>query len=230
MRKKHRNVILQIIKDHGLSPSKFEVIESISEDKLELSTTSFRYKDSPFFFDIRISNDSYDLFDCRFVLYGPKFPVTDYFPEDSFANFDTVASDFEDWIKKQIMEYEEDKFEPDLWADYINGSGNIDINQIDFNDKTKFSDDQQKQVLIAINEVKYLVEKHFSPTEQELILINERLNYLVDSSKNLNKFDWKSLLFSTIIGIATTLTLDTEKGKLLLELFRRVFSSIKLIQ
>lgn len=230
MRKKHRNIILQIIKDHGISPSKFEVIERISEDGLELSTTSFKYKNSPFYFDIRISNDSYDLFDCRFVLYGPKFPITDYYPEDSFANFDTIANDFEHWIKKQIIEYEEDKFEPDLWSDYINGSVNVDINQINFNDKTKFSDDQQKQVHIGINEVKYLIEKHFNPTEQELILINERLDYLVDSSINLNKFDWKSLLFSTIIGIATTLSLDTEKGKLLLELFRKVFSSIRLVQ
>lgn len=229
MRKKHRNIILQIIKDHKISPLKFEILEGISDDKFELSTTTFKYKDSPFFFEIRTSNDSYELFDYRFVLYGPKFPITDYYPEDSFEKFEIVANDFDDWIEKQIIEYEEDKFEPDLWADYITGSGNIDINQINFNDKTQFSTDEQRQVGLAINEVKYLVEKYFDPTERELILINERLNYLIDSSQNLNKFDWKSLLFSTIIGIATTLTLDTEKGKLLLELFRKVFSSVKLI-
>lgn len=228
MRVKHRNIILEIVKEAGISPKDFTITESVTE-KDKLHQTTFKYKNSPFSFDIRVSNESYEQLDYRYVQYGPNFPFTIFFPENDFTDFDSVANEFEEWINEHILEYEEDQFEPDLWSEYHEGQQNVDINQIDFNDKSNFTIAERKQISLAINEVKFLIEKNFKPLEKQLILINERLDYLAESAQNLNKFDWKSLLFSTILGIATTLTLDTEIGKKLFELFRQVFSSIKII-
>lgn len=230
MRNKYKNGILKIIEEVGFSPTNFTLSENIQKGEDEdYNITSFRYKNSPFIFDVRISGRSFEEMDYRYVQYGPNFEFTELLPEDSYTDFDSIANAFKSWLYQNVKEYEEDQFEPDLWADYQNGQSSVDIGQIDFNDKSAFSLNERKQVGLAINEIKYLIEKHFNPVEDQLKLINERLDYLVESSNKLNKFDWKSLLFSTILGIATTLTLDTEKGKQLFNFFKQVFSSIKLI-
>lgn len=230
MRNKYKNAILKIIEDAKFSRSDFSVFEDKRNGEYgDYVVTSFKYKNSPFIFEVRISSRSFEEMDYRYVQYGPSFEFSEFYPESNYTNFDNVESAFYNWLYESVKEYEEDQFEPDLWADYENGQSSVDIGQIDFNDKSSFSIIERKQVQLAINEVKYLIEKYFSPVEEQLKLINERLEYLTESTENLNKFDWKSLLFSTIIGIATTLTLDTEKGKALFDLFKQVFSSIKLI-
>lgn len=230
MRNKYKNAILRIIEDAGFSRSDFTVSESNQIGEFENHfVSSFKYRNSPFIFEVRTSNVSFEEMDYRYVQYGPSFEFSIFFPENGYTDFENIANAFEDWLYESVKEYEEDQFEPDLWADYENGQSSVDISQIDFNDKSSFSIIEKKQVQLAINEVKYLIEKQFNPVEEQLKLINERLDYLTQSTENLNKFDWKSLLFSTIIGIATTLTLDTEKGNALFNLFKQVFSSIKLI-
>lgn len=131
---------------------------------------------------------------------------------------------------RHIKEYELDEFEPDLWSEYKNGNNSLNFNDIDCNDKDLFSISERKQISMSINELKLLINKNFETSVEEQNLINERLEYLINSTKKLNKFDWKSLTLSTVIGIATTLTLDVEKGKLLFELFRQVFSTIRNIK
>jgi len=56
--------------------------------------------------------------------------------------------------------------------------------------------------------------------------IDDRLDYLTQAVDRLNKFDWKSLLISTIISISVALSFDTEKGKQLFNLFKQVFDVI----
>ncbi len=76
---------------------------------------------------------------------------------------------------------------------------------------------------LAINDLKLLIHQQFGTTEVEQEAVVARLDYLVEASKRLNKYDWKSLAINTIISITITLSLDTEKGRQLFELFKRVF-------
>ncbi len=100
------------------------------------------------------------------------------------------------------------------------------MNVINFEDKTLFSKDEKIQIKLAINELKFLIIQNFSPNNEEQIIIDNRLDYLIDSVERLNKFDWKSLVLSTIISISISLSLDSEKGRLLFELLRKVFLNI----
>lgn len=226
MRNKYKNELFNLIKDTGFSPNDFNLIP---ENQGGLPITKLKYKESPFDFIIRNAQDSYEKFQFRYVKYGPSFPLTNFAPTSSYAEFPFVYSNFGLWLNNHVMEYENDQLEPDLWSEYKDGTKTLDFNNIDFDDKSDFTINERKQVTFAINELKLLIEKNFAPSNEERILIHQRLEYLVESTTNLNKFDWKSLAFSTIIGIATTLCLDTEKGKLLFELFRQVFTTVHLL-
>ena len=72
--------------------------------------------------------------------------------------------------------------------------------------------------------------KEFNPSREQLRLIQMQLDYLSEAVGRLNRIDWRGLAVSTVITIAIQLSLDTEKGKLLFQLFQQAFSvSLKLL-
>jgi hypothetical protein len=223
MRKKHKNEIFHKIKELGFTPDNFTLHDDV-ENEL---TCNIKYKDTPFVFSVSTSTYSYNEFEWQYILYAPGFPISEVFPERDYSDFSALLTSVNYWINNHIKEFEVDEFEPDLWSEFKNGNNSLDFNIIDFNDKGLFSAHEKKQISMSINELKLLINKKFETTIEEQKLISERLEYLIDSTKNSNKFDWKSLVLSTIIGIATTLTLDVEKGKLLFELFRQAFTSVR---
>lgn len=79
---------------------------------------------------------------------------------------------------------------------------------------------------MALRDVRLLIVGRFSPAVPEMESIDDRLDYLTQAVDRLNKFDWKSLLISTIISISVALSFDTEKGKQLFNLFKQVFDVI----
>ena len=107
---------------------------------------------------------------------------------------------------------------------YINNS--FKINEIDFYNRKAFNIDERKQIIMSINDLKLLINNSLNTSTEEQSLVNERLDYLIEASDRLNKFDWKSLAISTLISISITLSLDTQKEQLLFELFKKVFSLI----
>ncbi len=71
-----------------------------------------------------------------------------------------------------------------------------------------------------------LVVKTFTPGEEELQVINERLDYLTRAVDRLNRFDWRGVAISTVLSIGTALTLDTEKGRILWGLFQQAMATV----
>lgn len=94
-----------------------------------------------------------------------------------------------------------------------------------FDNQALFNVDEINLVSIAINELRFLINTNIAITKEHQTIVNIRLDYLIENVDRLNKFEWKSLLLTTLIGIATTLSLDAEKGHLLFEFLKRVISS-----
>ena len=213
------------------SPNDFET--SIEQDIDGQECLMIKYKDTPFYFLVREDLDAFDRFDCRFTLYAPQYPLSSFFPNNSYEDFNYILSVFKDWINSEFKEYLASfDDEEDLWAQYKSGKKSLTFNEITFDDHTSFSNDEKKQITMAINELKFLVSKnHITTTNEEQSIVEKRLDYMIESLDKLNKFEWQSTLISTLISISITLTLDTQKGHLLFELLKKVFSSLpKLIQ
>jgi hypothetical protein len=93
-------------------------------------------------------------------------------------------------------------------------------------DKSLFNDTEKIQLRLSINEFKMLINKTFCPDEYETKAIHDRLDYLAESLDRLNRIDWRSLALSTVLSISIALSLDTTKGQILIDLFKRLFSNV----
>jgi hypothetical protein len=225
MLKKHKNQLFDLINQSGLDINRFNINE---EDE---RSTVISFMNSPFRFIIRNSSNSFFSFEYQYILFSPNFQMSDIYPLNEYTNFDMVYSEFGYWINNVIKEFLEDQNEPDLWSEYLNGNKSLNFEKIDFGDKESFSLDEKLQIKMSINELKYLIQKHIETTEAEQQIIIDRLDYLVEASTRMNKFDWKSVVVNTLISITITLSLDTQKGQILFSLFKKVFSSLpKLVE
>ena len=100
------------------------------------------------------------------------------------------------------------------------------LSTIQKEDLLHFTDTEKKQIKSGLDEYKRLIIVNYIPTPEQLELINERLKYLSDSVERLNRFDWKALAASTVVSIGITLTLNTETGKQLFNLFMQALGFI----
>lgn len=220
MKNKFKNQLFHLTRELGFAPSDFK-LSNDDDDNLII-----RYLDSPLRFTIRQSDDEFDKFDCRFITYTPQYFESGYFPPAIYDDFQVILDTFKNWINNEVKAFiEGQEDEDDLWDEYTRGDRSFEFANNSFDNQALFTVDEISQVAIAINELKFLINTNIAMTAEHQSIVNNRLDYLVENVGRLNKFEWKSLLLSTLIGIATTLTLDAEKGHLLFEFLKRVFSS-----
>ncbi len=93
-------------------------------------------------------------------------------------------------------------------------------------DLETFTDNEKKQIQDSLSKFQQLIQEEMSPMKGQLDNIQEKLDYLNAAVDRLNRFDWKGVALSTIIGIATNLSVDTNSGKQVFDLFQQAFSSV----
>ena len=226
MKNKFKNQLFHLVNELGYSPNDFELKENINfPADSDFDSTIIVHKNSNYMFIIRENNQAFDEFDCQFTYYAPNQPLSDFYPHSDFTSFDYILDIFKEWTSTHLKKYiESSDDEPDLWENFKKRNESINFNKLEFEETSFFTEDENKQITLAINELKYLIKKNIVNTDEEQILVNNRLDYLIENTNRLNKFEWKSLLISTLISITISLTLDTEKGKLLFELLKKAFN------
>ncbi|NQT33569.1 hypothetical protein HQ587_00155 [bacterium] len=221
MLKKHKNGFFDIIKKNGLDPESFSVGEPES-DVFEIC-----FLDSPLRFKVFLKSDNYMLFDFDFVefLPSPKYK----YPDEIITygcSIEDIYETFESWIQEHVKEYIDELLLPDLWEQLAEQKPLISDDMLDAEETSPFTDDQKVQLKMSIDEFRLLIKEKFEPTEEKLIIINNRLDYLTDSFDRLNRIDWRGLAISTVLSISVALSLGPEEGKALFELFKQVFTKI----
>ena len=196
----------------------------ISDFKISDREDSFivNYKETPLNFSIYFPHD-FDLFFPSWTIYSPNWKSTGANPSAWPETFQL----FQKWLETTVKNYIDDQNTIDLWEEYLNGNSVVCLKSIDFDNQENFTPDEQQQLRMSINELKRLIVNKFELLEEQQKIVSERLDYLVEASKRLNKFDWKGTLVNTIISISIALSFDTNKGKILLGLFQSIFRSIK---
>lgn len=66
-------------------------------------------------------------------------------------------------------------------------------------------------------------------TSLQLNSVNNKLDLLMEQTKSLGKFDWRSLFIGTIMSIILQLSLSQEQGKLIWIIIKQIFSNYFLI-
>jgi len=224
MLKKHKNELLQIIQDEGIALSQIKKTEDVISDH---PAVIIEIIGTPLKFIVRHSVENYEWFDCNFTQFNSTFSATGFLPDDTdYCSFIDVRNMFKTWLRSHVKEYFAELTTPDLWTQFASDSKMLNLSTIDFEDKDFFNTEEKQQIRLALRDVRLLIVDQFSPSAPELESIDARLDYLSQAVDRLNKFDWKSLLISTIMSISVALSFDTEKGRQLYTLFKQVFDVI----
>lgn len=223
MLKKYRNSLFESIQgmNKGLGNCQFQLEEKSGQIEIIVP-------DTPLKFIIIDCPHSFNVFKYNHSLFAPNFPLTGEIPAQAnhYETFDKIINIIKKWLDDAVKPYIDEQDGIDMWREYKKGNKTLNIESINFDDKDSFSIDEKTQITLALSELKLLIEGKFQLSEKEMNIVNERLNYLIESKERLNKFDWKSLLINTIINITVALSLDTHKGQELFLLFKHAFAMI----
>jgi len=144
----------------------------------------------------------------------------------SFVDVKGLRATFEDWLENHVKLYIYELSEPDMWERVESQKPLIKGVEISQEDTTLFSEDEKIRIRMSLDKFRTLLIKNFEPQNYEIQAINDHLEYLLNAVDRLNKFDWRGLALMIVIQISLALSLDTEKGRLLYNLFEQAFSNI----
>lgn len=186
---KYKNQLFDIIRESTYALQQFEYEDyNVGGNHISMIT----YIDTPFYFYTKNPGDSYNQFQYKYTQFSPVYETTSYLPDNRWVGIDSILRSFRGWLEKDISEYLAENTAIDLWTEFKNASSSLDLDEIDFDDKDSFTLDEQNQISMALGELKLLINKNFNTKKEQQSNVINRLDYLIDASKRLNKIDWKS--------------------------------------
>ena len=211
----YKNSLLEYLKTKGHNPEMF-VAEEYEEEK----DTGYKVtlRNTPMWFLAKDNLDNYDVFRFEFTRFTPTFPT---WSSEKYIYFETVQSEFGSWLD-QVKQYLDKFAVPNLWEQIEAPKRLFSFDAVE-QETGSYSDDEKAALRSSLKTAKLLITERYSPSEDQVEIINERFDYLDQSLDRLNKRDWKGVLLATVISISITLSLDTEAGAALLELFKQAF-------
>jgi hypothetical protein len=222
MLKKHKNGFLDVIRKNNFDPKRFEATD---DEKSAFEPFVLQMRDSPMKFIARTSNEDFNAFDCAWTKFAPNFPLTKYTP-NGWGEIDLIYQKFEEWLRSDVSNYISETMTPNLWEQINLQQPIISGSVLEGDDFSDFTDEEKAQLRLALSEFRALIIENLEPTEEQLKIIDARLSYVADALDRLNRFDWRSILISTVFSISVALSLDTTRGKILFDLLKGVFSNV----
>lgn len=235
----HKNALHSDVNAVGLPHALFEVQEPDSQRLV------IKVRETRLYFEVRYRDGSFDKFQCRFVPFGPtarratsayltqvrdasdrsRIPIDaesdGWIPAYDTWTFAKLQQQFRLWLERDVRRAINEVTTLDLWSNSALPSATA-LAPSSASVQT-FTVSEQQQIRTCIDQFASLLKSELSPTAEQFADIRVRLAYLSDAAERLNRFDWRALALSTVIGIGTTLYVDTATGRALWALFGRAF-------
>jgi hypothetical protein len=93
-------------------------------------------------------------------------------------------------------------------------------------DKVPFSPAERENVTKALQDAEQKIRETFQPSVDGIDEIHQKLNYLSKKVAQLDKFNWKRLAITTVVGIAVDLGFGTLIPSALLNIFKEIFKQV----
>lgn len=216
---KQKNELFKIVETNNLSPDLFVVSEELMYFVITLRDTNLRFCVGQHF-------GQSDLYVCRYTLIASIHSQDPRYHNPDNASFIEIQNIFGLWLNENVIPYLENFTIPDLWAEMKNVNDVFKWKSFSSEDYVFFSTAERTQIKESIDRLEVLLINEYSPTKEQTIEINGKLTYLKIAVDRLNKFDWKSVAITTVIGIATTMAVDTTTGGRLWSLLQQAFGPV----
>jgi len=75
-----------------------------------------------------------------------------------------------------------------------------------------FNADEQAQIKRAIDEIRVYITTTYSLDGEPLAKVNRKLDYLIDASTRLGRFDWKNIFAGALVGLVLQQLIPSGSG------------------
>lgn len=204
--------IYDLVEKSGLAPSQFEFKEQDSQYSYERATT-LHLKNSEFYFSFDTELGENQGYIVKFC------PASNSHTDSSHPyNWDEQIKIFKEWLSYLKREINS----PNKWERLKTEIQSINLNFE--NDQGKFSVQEYNDLQNKIIELKLGITK-IDLLEDQMNTLNIKLDQLIESAKEMNKFDWKSLFVGTIISIIIQLSVSPENTKQIWDMIKNIFNN-----
>ncbi len=206
-----KNQIFELLEKSDLSPSLFEIRDTRSLNS-KIVNTKLTFKNSDFYY---VFGNSRDLKNSHHAIFSPG--NTTYREEKHVIGWESQLIVFNKWIEYLKREINA----PDKWKRL-----DEEINNLGFHfeqDEDKFSYQEFEEISIKVNILRERLAK-LDLLENQIVVIDSKLDLLVESAKTMKKFDWRSLFVGTFISIIIQLKVNQENAALIWSLIKDVFN------
>jgi hypothetical protein len=209
-----KNILLEIAKKSKIPLSRFEIETKGLIFIINLPETHLKFRVR----QVSANRDSYAVY---YIEFEPDFPEATV----KFVNKRTVSTVFRKWLTEHAEPYLDRLESPNKWAELDRTKRLFSHKSFTEEDFKKFEGSEKEQIRESLSEYRDILEKELKPVKEDLEFIKERLDYLANSLDRLNKYDWKGVSISTIIGIITNMTVDAATAGRLYEIFQQIMST-----
>jgi hypothetical protein len=224
MLRKFKNPLFEQIVAAGLDPNDFESAEKHNAETIRFDI-SYRPIDLLFLLSQPVRQQTYFFVDVtRYVGDGNRSPLIRVGVQITLPK---VVDRFRKWLKDDVLAAIEDLGLPNFWAEAREAAAVASAFRRSARDADIFTPAERDAIKRELHAFRLVLVQTFEPDARQMEEIAESLSYLEAAVDRLNRFDWKGVALSTVIGIATSLSLDTEKGRLLWRLFQQAMSAVR---
>ncbi len=243
MLKQHKNILFDIVKNSQVPL--LGRIESFYKDEPEGKRVKrshcfvIHILDTPLSFWVWPDSNTPGAFHFRSTIFWANFPfgpwqeehpaISHRQPYKLHYSIEDVAWALEGWINSVVVQYFLEEALEDNWELLKQYRPFISDSTFTQEDLQPFSLEEKEQIRTSLQVFQELLVQNYNPNEEQLELIEERLDYLSKALDRLNRFDWKGVTISTVIGIGINLGVDTNTGATLLRLLEKAFQAVRLL-
>lgn len=178
-------------------------------------------------FEVSQDPKNFNLFFMYQNEYKPGYPIIG--PIGTNNNINKVFGQIDHWLKTVVHPYIQEVEFTEKWnsiesGKFFDGSFNSDPD-----DMSMLTEPEVNFLKSAVRQIKSEIRKEFEPTAELVTEIDKKLDYLIESTERLNRFDLKGTILNTMLSIGINLGVDTESGKALFKIFNDAFNSIPVL-
>jgi hypothetical protein len=217
------NELIRVILKSGIDPTLFEFDKDLSDNDLQIEIPlSLLLKNSPFYFQI--------------IHFWGDFQST-YFPKmekemgrggRAYSAWQDLVEEFELWLER----VKEEITEPKPWL--LLNQGNILTDELPTGDRGRenFSREELDKLQEHIKAVREFLISEVKPSEEEIRIINEKLDFLEKAALRQNKQDWAHTAIGVTFTIAVGLAMAPDQANKLFVMMSEFlkFITLQLLQ
>jgi hypothetical protein len=216
--KSQKNVIFNLIKSSELEPFNFIWSERPSKHSAQELISILTYDGTDFFFAFESKRGvPYSVFSP-----GEEITIEADYPE-SWQDQQTEVRRWLRYLKNEISQ-------PDLWEEvYKYQTPEIGRPSEDTNNSS-FTFTEVEHIQLKMEEIRAYLLKNYAKNDTQIKLVNEKLDYLIQSSKKFGRKDWLNIAIGTLVTLSSALALPPEHTKTIWVLLKAaVVGIIKLL-